>query len=63
MKFNDIKDLTVEELRKRQKGMSEELFELKMKHSLGQVANPLQIRSVRKDIARVKTALNAKLAQ
>ena len=63
MKFSDIRDLTVEELRKRQKSMNEELFELKMKHSLGQVANPLQIRYTRKDIARVKTALNAKLAQ
>ncbi|MCB0421811.1 MAG: 50S ribosomal protein L29 [Bdellovibrionales bacterium] len=63
MKYNDIKDLTVDELRKRQKSSREELFELKMKHSLGQVANPLQIRYVRKDIARIKTALQAKLAQ
>lgn len=63
MKFVDIKDLTVEELRKRNKNTREELFELKMKHSLGQVANPLQIRYLRRDLARIKTALTTKLSQ
>ncbi len=63
MKFSEIKDLTVEELRKRMKAMREELFESTMKHSLGQLANPVSIRVKRKDIARVQTALNAKLAQ
>lgn len=63
MNFTEIRDLTVEELRKRQKTMSEEMFELKMKHTLGQLSNPLQIRQVRRDLARVKTALTAKLAR
>jgi large subunit ribosomal protein L29 len=63
MKFTEIRDLTVEELRKRQKTMSEEMFELKMKHTLGQISNPLQIRQIRRDLARVKTALTAKLAR
>ena len=63
MKFNDIKDLSVEELRKRHKSLREEFFETKMKHSLGQVANPLQIRGLRRDVARIKTALTAKLSQ
>jgi len=62
MKFKEISDLTVEELRKREKSMSEELFETKMKHSLGQVSNPLKIRDVRRDIARIKTALADKLS-
>lgn len=63
MKFSDVRDLTVEELRKREKQMSEELFETTMKHSLGQVSNPLQIRALRRDIARIKTAVSAKLAR
>lgn len=63
MKFADIRDLTVEELRKRLGQMREELFELNMKHSLGQVASPIIIRDMRKDIARVQTALSMKLAQ
>ncbi len=63
MKFSDIKDLTVEELRKRDKALSVELFETKMKHSLGQVSNPLKIREIRRDLARVKTATSSKLAR
>ena len=63
MKFSEISDLTVEELRKRELAMSEELFETKIKHSLGQVNNPLKIRELRRDIARVKTALSVKLAR
>lgn len=61
MKFAEIKDLTVDELRKKEKSMREELFQTQMKHSLGQVTNPLIIRTLRRDIARVKTALSAKL--
>ena len=40
-----------------------EHFELKMKHSMGQVANPVEIRYKRRDMARILTAVNAKLAQ
>jgi large subunit ribosomal protein L29 len=61
MKFTELKDLTVDELRKKEKEMRTDLFDTSMKHKLGQVTNPLQIRSVRRDIARVKTALSAKL--
>lgn len=63
MKFADVRDLTVEELRKREKAIRVELFELKMKHSVGQVGNPLQIRLLRRDVSRVKTAISAKLAR
>ena len=63
MKYSEIKDFTVEELRKRIKSMREDLFEAKMKQSLGQLADPVEIRRKRKDIARVLTALNIKLAQ
>jgi large subunit ribosomal protein L29 len=61
MKFAEIKDMTVDELRKKEKAMRTELFDTSMKHTLGQVTNPLQIRGLRRDIARVKTALSAKL--
>lgn len=61
MKFSEFKDMTVDELRKKEKSLREELFETKMKHSLGQVSNPLEIRHARRGIAKVKTALSAKL--
>lgn len=63
MKYVDVKDLTVEELRKRLANQRQELFETKMKASLGQVNNPLEIRSRRRDVARIMTALNSKVAR
>ncbi len=63
MKFKEIKDLTVEELRKREGSLRNELFMVKMKHALGQVANPLLVRGLRRDIAKVKTSINQKLAK
>ena len=61
MKFAEIKDLTGDELRKKQSQFRDELFETKMKHSLGQVGNPIEIRDRRKNLARVLTAINMKL--
>lgn len=61
MKFNEIKDLTSDELRKKQTQLRDELFEMRMKHSLGQVGNPIEIRERRRDLARVLTAINIKL--
>ncbi|MBX3021625.1 MAG: 50S ribosomal protein L29 [Bdellovibrionales bacterium] len=63
MKFEEIKDLTSTELRKRMVTLREELFEARMKHTLGQLGNPIEIRGKRKDMARLKTALQAKLGQ
>lgn len=63
MKFAEIKDLTVEELRKRLQTMRSELFGTKMKHTLGQISNPLEIRDARRSIARVQTALSQKLSK
>ena len=61
MKFGDIKELTSTELRKRVISTREELFEARMKHTLGQLGNPVEIRFKRKDLARLKTALQMKL--
>jgi len=63
MKFTDIKELTSTELRKRVVQLREELFESRMKHTLGQLGNPIEIRDKRRDLARLKTALHMKLGQ
>ncbi len=57
MKFSEIKDLTVNELIKKRATLSKDLFEAKMKHSIGQLANPIEIKNLRKDIARINTAI------
>lgn len=61
MKFEEIKDMTSSELRKRMTQMREELFESRMKHSLGQLGNAVELRFKRRDVARMMTALNMKL--
>jgi large subunit ribosomal protein L29 len=61
MKFEEIKELTSTELRKRVATGREDLFETRMKHSMGQLGSPITVRGKRRDIARMKTALTMKL--
>lgn len=63
MKFAEIKDLSVAELKKKRSGLSQDLFEAKIKNSMGQLANPIEIRNLRKDIARINTAIVKKVAR
>ena len=60
MKYADVKDLSKVELVKRVNAKKTELFELKMKSHMGQLANPLQVRTSRRELAQMLTALNEK---
>lgn len=57
MKFVDIENKSLKELIKQKQDLTSQLFEMRMKNSLGQLANPVQIRVVRKDIAKINTAI------
>jgi len=50
-------DMTTTELKEKQKSLKQELFNLRFQHSTGQLKNPHQIDTVKKDIARVMTVL------
>jgi len=63
VKYSEMKDLTVDELRRRLQDGRRQLFETKMKHSLGQIASPITIRDIRRDCARIQTALTQKLSR
>ena len=60
MKAAELKDLTAEELLKKEKELKEEIFNLRFQHSTGQLDNTARLRQVRKDIARVETVLRQK---
>ena len=60
MKFTELKEKGIEELNALLKEKKSALFELKLKLRTMQLTNPSEIRSVRKDIARINTAINAK---
>ncbi len=59
MKYAELKDLTAEELRQKQAGLQDELFKLRLRQATSQVENPMRIRQLRRDIARVRTAQRA----
>lgn len=61
MNYSDLKDLSKSELVKKQKAAIKDLFELKMKNSLGQLSNPIEIKVLRKNVAKIKTAMSQKL--
>jgi large subunit ribosomal protein L29 len=60
MKVSDIRDLSLEELRGKEKDLREELFNLRFQHATGQLENTMRIPELKKDIARVKTILGEK---
>ena len=62
MKANELKELSVDELRKKTDELSQELFNLKFQLHTGHLENSSRIAQVRKDIARAKTVLRQKLA-
>ena len=57
MKTTELRDLTIEELNAKLVELKQELFNLRFKHATGQLANPMSLKTVKKDIARVKTVL------
>lgn len=55
MKADEIRDLTDEELNRKLADLKEELFNLRFQMATGQLDNPMRMKAVRRDIARVKT--------
>ncbi|UCD64377.1 MAG: 50S ribosomal protein L29 [Candidatus Zixiibacteriota bacterium] len=58
MKIQALRELTAEELRQRLSELNDEFFNLNMRRSLKSLDNPLRLRQVRREIARIKTVLN-----
>jgi len=55
-----FKDLSADDLRTKQKELDDQLFRLRIQKSMGQLEAPLKVRTVRRDLARVKTLLRQK---
>ena len=61
MKPSTLQAMTVDELRLREQELRKELFNLRFRLATGEIENPMRIRVVRKDIARVLTITTQKL--
>ena len=60
MKAETLRELTKEELASKILELKEELFNLRFQMATGQLQNTVQLKRVRKDIARCKTMLTEK---
>ncbi|SMO34887.1 50S ribosomal protein L29 [Solitalea koreensis] len=57
MKYAEIKELTTEELKERIQAETANLTKFKFGHAVSALENPLKIKALRKDIARLNTEL------
>ena len=57
-KTKELIDMTAAELQEQLADAKKEMFTLRLQQVSGQLENPLQIRSVRRSIARIKTIMN-----
>jgi large subunit ribosomal protein L29 len=60
MKSQEIRDLTVDEIKTRMISTEEELFRLRIQLSTKQLENPMKIREARRNVARLKMFLRQK---
>jgi large subunit ribosomal protein L29 len=60
VKVTEFRDLAVDELRQRVKDMDDQLFRLRIQKSMGQLEAAHKLKTVRRDLARVKTVLREK---
>ncbi|AKC95085.1 50S ribosomal protein L29 [Sneathia vaginalis] len=60
MTAKEIRELSSEELSSKVKELKLELFNLKLQKTLGQLQDTAKIRTVKRDIAKIKTILTEK---
>ncbi|MCP2619894.1 50S ribosomal protein L29 [Candidatus Aminicenantes bacterium AC-334-K16] len=57
MKARELREMSLDELLTKEQELKDQLFKLKFQHTLGQLENQMKMRSIRKDIARIKTII------
>ena len=57
MKAKDFREMSVEELNTKLVDLKKELFNLRFQSAINQLENPMRIKAVKKDIARILTVL------
>ncbi len=57
MKMSELKDLTLVELSAKGRDLRQEIFNLRLQQASAQLEKPAQLRTLRRDIARVETRI------
>ena len=60
MKLDKIRNMSQTELAAEELKLKKELFNLRFQHVTGQLENPVKMREIKRDIARVKTVIKEK---
>ena len=60
MKPAEVRELSTDELRGREKELDDQLFRLRIQKSMGQLEAAHKLKALRRDLARVKTVLREK---
>ncbi|SKC38443.1 large subunit ribosomal protein L29 [[Eubacterium] yurii] len=60
LKANELREMNIAELNEKLLSQKKELFNLRFQLATGQLENPLQIRNVKRDIARINTIITEK---
>ena len=63
MKAAELRDLGVDELGVKERDLTDQLFRMRIQQSIGQLEAPDKLRTVRRDLARVKTFMRQKQTQ
>ena len=62
MKAADLRDLGSDELGAKERDLTDQLFRLRIQKSMGQLEAPEKMRTIRRDLARIKTFLRQRKA-
>jgi large subunit ribosomal protein L29 len=57
MKIQELRELSADELKVKETELRDQLFKLRFQHTLGQLENAAKLRTIKKDIARIRTLL------
>lgn len=63
MKPSELREITVDDLVQKEQDLRKELFNLRFQQATGEIENPMRIRHIKKDIARILTIITEKKEQ
>jgi len=60
VKARDLRELSVDDLRRKEADLVDQIFRLRIQKAMGHLDTPLKVRTTRRELARVKTVLAEK---
>jgi large subunit ribosomal protein L29 len=63
MKAKELREMSMDDLRKKERDIREDLFKLKFQHGIRRLENPARLSLLRRDIARIQTIIREQANQ